>query len=107
LLQRFALTLFFLRKAVEGIECASFAVFEDDARAHHPVGALADDQVAHDIERTPGVSCVASASVFNAPFVAAHPDVGHAAQQSVQGRGSARENCEGFGEGEFRRCWHC
>src|SRR5580693_5329620 len=56
LFQRFVLTIFFLRKAVKGIEWPSFAV-------------LPNDQVAYDVECAP--------SIFS--FVAAHPDVWHPA----------------------------
>src|SRR5258708_6767119 len=38
LLERLALTLFYLRQAVKGIEGPRFAVLEDDASARHPVG---------------------------------------------------------------------
>ncbi len=53
LLQRLFSTLFELREAVEGIKWPGFAFFEDDPQARYPVGALADDQVAHDVERAP------------------------------------------------------
>src|SRR6266436_6937358 len=62
LLERLALTLFYLRQAVKGVEGPRFAVLEDDACARHPVGALADDQMADDVERTPGIFSILSAS---------------------------------------------
>ena len=54
LLQRFAPTLFELGRAIEGVEGPRLAVLEDDARAEYPVGALAHDQVAEDVEGAPG-----------------------------------------------------
>ena len=78
-----------------------FAVLEDDAYPRHPVGALPDDQVAHDFERGPGISPVATAS-----FVAAQPEVGHPTQQRIQGCGSTVENCDSLGQAEFRHAWH-
>src|SRR5580704_2118675 len=76
-------------------------MLQDDARALHPVGALADNQVADDVERTPGIL-----SVFSASFIAAHPDIGQAAEQRVQGCGSTSENRRDFGKTEFRHGWH-
>src|SRR5258708_4809370 len=78
LLERLALTLFHLRKAVKGIKWSRLAVFQDDPRPRHPVGALPDDQVPYDVERAPGVVCFVTAS-----FVAAHPDAGQPAQQRI------------------------
>src|SRR5579863_1013230 len=65
LVERLALTLFELRKAVNRIELPCFALLQDDPQPRHPVGSLPDDQVAHDVERAPGISS----------FVAAHPNV--------------------------------
>src|ERR1700683_3434062 len=69
LFQRFVLTIFFLRKAVKGIEWPSFAVLQNDPHPRHPVGALPNDQVAYDVECAP--------SIFS--FVAARSEVWHPA----------------------------
>src|ERR1700676_5297420 len=70
LIERLALTLFKLRKTVEGIEGPRFSVLQDDSQAWHPVGAFPVDEVAHDVKRAPRVF-----SIFTASFVAVHPDV--------------------------------
>ena len=44
---------FELGKAIELVERPALAVVEDDARARHPVGELAVDQVADDVEGAP------------------------------------------------------
>ena len=67
LFQRFALALFELCKAVEGIERPRFAVLQYDPQAWHPIGTFRVDKVAQDVERGPGV----------ASFITARPDVGH------------------------------
>src|SRR5579863_876572 len=66
LVERLALTLFELRKAVKGIKLPRFAFLQDDPQPRYPIGALSDDQVAHDVERASGISS----------FVASHPNVG-------------------------------
>jgi putative transposase len=66
LVERLALTLFELRKAVKGIKLPRFAFLQDDPQPRYPVRALPDDQVSHNVERAPGFSS----------FVAAHPHVG-------------------------------
>src|SRR5579859_6711070 len=66
LVERLALTLFELRKAVKDIKLPRLAFLQDDPQPRYPVGALTDDQVADDVERAP---CISS-------FVAAHPRVG-------------------------------
>lgn len=55
LLDRLVSALFQLREAVEGIERPRFAVLQYDPHPLHPVVALPDDQVAHDVESAPGV----------------------------------------------------
>jgi hypothetical protein len=96
LLKRFALTLLRLRETIKGIKGPRFAAVQDDLHARHPVGTLADDQVAHDVERAPGLIS----------FAAARPDVGKAAQQSVQSGGRMGENGCGFGHAKFRQIFH-
>jgi len=96
LVQRLLSALPRLCKTVVGVEWPCFAVLEYDARPRHPVGSLADDQVAHDVE---GVPCVGS-------LVAANPDIGKPAQQHVEACGSTSENCEGLGQVEFRQGCH-
>src|SRR5580704_9035848 len=66
LVERLALTLFELRKAVKGIKLPRFAFLQNDPQPRYPVGALPGDQVANDVERAPAISS----------FVAAHPYVG-------------------------------
>jgi hypothetical protein len=82
-----------LREAVEGIEGPGFSVFEDDARPRHPVGALAYDKVADNVECAPGVIS----------FVGMSPDVGETAQQRIESCGSSGEKGDGVGEVELRR----
>jgi hypothetical protein len=60
------LILFQLRKAVKGIIWPRFTILQHDPHLRHPVRALLLDQVAHDVERAPGI--------FS--FVAVHADVG-------------------------------
>jgi len=67
------LSLFQLRKTVKGIKSPRFAILQYDPHPRHPVGALPENQVAHDVERVPGI--------FS--FVAAHPDIGQPAQQRI------------------------
>src|SRR5882762_8600084 len=91
LLQSSVSTLPRLSEAIKRIEWPRFAMLEYDARPRHPVGALADDQMAQDVERVP---CVGS-------LIAPNPDVGESAQQHVQACRCAGENCEGLGQAEF------
>lgn len=95
LLERFALRLSCLGEAVEAVEWPGFAVVENDSRARHPVGALADDEMADDVEGAPGI----------VSFVAANPGVGQAAQEGVEGCGGAGEEGDGLGQIEFG--WGC
>jgi hypothetical protein len=90
------LTIFELRKPVKGIKWPHVAVFQDDPQPRHPVGALPEDQVAHDVERAPGI--------FS--FIAVCPSVGQSAQQSIEDWGSAAENCDGLVQAEFRQACH-
>src|SRR5438270_12120710 len=89
LLERLACSFVSLREAVEGIESAGFAMFEDDAGAGNPVGAFANDQVADNVERAPCFFPFAGAS-----FVGAGQSVRQTAQKSVQRGGSSGENCD-------------
>src|SRR5260370_7187311 len=50
LFERFAAALFFLSETVEGIERDGFTVFEDAFGTGHPIGALTDNDVSHDIK---------------------------------------------------------
>ena len=70
LFERFTAAFFYLSETVEGIDRDGFAVFEDAYGTGHPIGALTDDEVSHDIE---------SASVITA-FVCSHPPAGQTAE---------------------------
>ena len=73
LFERFA-AAFFLSETVEGIERDGFAVFEDAFGTEHPIGALADHEVSHDIESAPAIKA----------FVCCHPPAGQTAEQRIQ-----------------------
>jgi hypothetical protein len=49
LFERLAAAFFFLCETVEGIERDGFTVFEDAFGTGHPIGALTDNEVSHDI----------------------------------------------------------
>ena len=70
-LQRFPAALFLLRQAVESCEGLPLAMLKDDPRSCHPVSLLTRNEVAHDIERTPGVCA----------FAAMNPELGQSAQE--------------------------
>ena len=74
LFERFAAGFFFLSETVERIERDGFAVFEDASGTGHPIGALTDDEVSHDIERAPGVKAL----------VCSHPPTGQTAEERIQ-----------------------
>ena len=63
LFERFAAAFFSLSETVEEIERDGFAVLEDAFGTGHPIGALTDDEVSHDIERAPAIKA----------FVCGHP----------------------------------
>jgi hypothetical protein len=84
--QRSLLRLCKLRKTIEGVEGARFAVLQNDSGARHPVGSLAVDQMSDDVEGAPRF----------ASFVCRDPAVGKAAQQGVEGRGRSRQDGRGF-----------
>src|SRR5258706_14551966 len=72
LFERFAAAFFFLSETVEGIERDSFTVFEDAFGTGHPIGALTDNEVSHDIESAPAIRA----------FICIHPP----ARQAPGGR---------------------
>jgi len=74
LFERFAAAFFFLSETVEGIERDGFAVFEDASGTGHPIGALTDDEVSHDIESAPAIKA----------FVCSHPPAGQTAKERIQ-----------------------
>ena len=74
LLERFAAAFFSLSETVEGIERDGFAVFEDAFGTGHPIGALADHEVSHDIESAPAIKA----------FVCSHPPAGQTAEERIQ-----------------------
>src|SRR5579883_2104794 len=84
--QRLASAFAELRLAIEAIEGAAGAVLEDDLETRHPVGVLPVDQMADDVVGAPGVGA----------FVACGPGFGEIAKESVEGRGRAGEDGDGF-----------
>ena len=44
-----------LREAIELVEGACLAMLEDDPRPRYPIGVFAMNQMADDVERTPGL----------------------------------------------------
>ena len=74
LFERFAAAFFSLSETVEEIERDGFAVFEDAFGTGHPIGALTDDEVSHDIERAPAINA----------FVCGHPPAGQTAEERIQ-----------------------
>ena len=71
---QFAAAFFSLSETVEGIERDGFAVFEDAFGTGHPIGALTDDEVSHDIESAPAIKA----------FVCCHPPAGQTAEERIQ-----------------------
>src|ERR1700761_3847162 len=96
LLERFGLRLFHLSKTIEGREWLRVAVCEDVAYARHPVIALSEDHVTHDVVWAPGVWS----------FVAMGPGNGQSSQQSIKGCGGAGEkrNSLVHGKNEYKTC---
>ena len=74
LFERFAAAFFSLSETVEWIERNGFAVFEDTPGTGHPIGALTDDEVSHDIESAPAIKA----------FVCSHPSAGQTAEERIQ-----------------------
>src|SRR5580765_184144 len=74
LFERFAAAFFPLSETVEGIERDGFAVFEDAFGTGHPIGALTDDEMSHDIDSGPGIKA----------FVCSHPPAGQTAEERIQ-----------------------
>ncbi len=74
LFERFAATFFLLSETVEGVERDGFTVFEDAFGTGHPIGALTDDEVSHDIESAPAIGA----------FVCSHPPARQAAEERIQ-----------------------
>lgn len=74
-------TFAILGAAIERLEGAALAVVEDEFGAGHPVGALAMDEMADDIEGSKG----------GAAFVLRGPGFGEIAQESVDRGGSVGE----------------
>src|SRR5690242_9547206 len=60
--------------AIESIKRERLAVLQDDSGACHPVAALAFDQVADDVEGTPGVGA----------FILMGPFFGEVAEEGVE-----------------------
>ena len=72
--ERLAAAFLFMSETVEGIERDGFTVFEDACGAGHPIGALTDDEVSHDIESAPAIRA----------FVCSHPPAGQTAEERIQ-----------------------
>ncbi len=66
LFERFAAAFLSLSETVEGIERDGFTVFEEAFGTGHPIGALTDDEVSHDIDGAPAIRA----------FVCCHPPAG-------------------------------
>src|SRR5262245_15431624 len=74
LFERFAAAFFSLSETLEEIERDGFVVFEDAFGTGHPIGALTDDEVSHDIETAPAIKA----------FVCSHPPAGQTADERIQ-----------------------
>ena len=96
LIQRFALALFELRKAIKTIKGPRLTLFENDLCTRNPVGAFAHDQMADDIEGAPTVFA----------FVLTCPNVGKATQQTAKSCRGSREKGDGIGQAECCCGWH-
>lgn len=62
--ERLALAFANVSPAVERLERAGFAEFEEPSRARNPVGALTVDEMADDIEGAPGIFALVTQSPF-------------------------------------------
>ena len=74
LFERLAAAFYSVSETVEGIERDGFTVFEDAFGTGHPIGALTDDEVSHDIESAPAIRA----------FVCCHPPAGQTAEERIQ-----------------------
>src|SRR4051794_21744424 len=79
--QSSAFVLALLRLAVEALEGARLAMLQDHARAGHPIGALAVDEMSDDVEGCPSALA----------FVGVRPRFGQVAEKRVEGAWSALE----------------
>lgn len=77
----FALAFALLRTAVKCLERLPFATFQDHLRARHPIGELAVNEMADDVECVP--------STFS--FVLKRPLFRQIAEKGIENGGSARE----------------
>src|SRR5262249_37497887 len=73
--QRFALLRVRLSEAIKRLKGASLAKFQDHLYPRDPIGAVAMDQVADDIEGSPGI----------AAFIAKRPHFRQIAQKRIEG----------------------
>src|SRR5438067_2475602 len=90
--QRSIFTLPLLSPAVEGFKRLSLAKLQDHLSSRHPIGALAVNEMANDIERAP--SLVA--------FIAERPSFRQIAQQHIESRRSASQKRYGV----LQVMWH-
>jgi hypothetical protein len=74
LFERLAAAFFSPSETVEGIDRGGFAVFEDAFGTGHPIGAVTDDEVSHNIESAPAIKA----------FVCSHPPAGQTAEERIQ-----------------------
>src|SRR5215467_15061563 len=79
------LALALLGEAVEGLKAFGLAKLQDSFGAGHPVGTLAVNQVADNVESAPGLF----------PFVAERPSLWQIAQKRIKGRGRACQKYDG------------
>src|SRR5438045_1537090 len=80
--QRLAFAVALLCPAIKLVEGTVFTMLKNDSCPHHPVGALAVDQVADDIEHAPSVLA----------FILRRPPRRQITQQRVQGsRGALKQ----------------
>lgn len=83
LVQRLALAVSHLTQTIKGIKGHALAFLQDAAQPWHPVSTIGKNQMANYVESTP---CIVT-------LVSVRPKFGQAAQERVQGSGSARKNC--------------
>src|SRR5438067_10056890 len=83
--QRFTLTLTFLSPAIERLKSFCLAKLQDHPRPRHPIGALAMNQMANDIECAPSF----------ATFIAECPGFRQVPQKRIESGGDSSEKRHG------------
>src|SRR5260370_11461525 len=79
--QRLALALSFLSPTIEGLKSLGLAKLQHHPRPRHPIRAFAVNQMANDVERTPGVFT----------FISARPRFRQITQKRIDSSWGARE----------------